>query len=511
MEGFPWWTEKQRKLAEEVNIVVDETILPLAEKCSWRKEYPWVGVREVAKRGWFGALIPAEYGGRGEEWGVTGMCIILEELARAGEAFTPMAVTIQGGLSQLLHHGNEEQRQRWLPRIAKGELLASITITEPYAGSDAAAIETIATREGDVYVVNGKKRFQTGAAVADLYMTYVKTSDQPEDRAKYRHLTGLIIEKGTPGFTIEKVNDLMGFEGVYNCCLNFDNVRVPAANRLGEEGDGWMVMMSGLNLERIVGAATFLGLMREPLRYAVQHLERRVQFGQPLINVTTNQFKVADMISRLLMARLITYHTAHLLDLGKDTPLEAATAKLFSSESLLQSAVEAIQCMGGNGVTKYYPVERIMQHAKVTQIYQGTNEIMKVIIFRQGLRSMVNDLKVPFRAIDDELKVPMPLGKAPPLKTASSEEDLLAVLAEEYRVNTGLHMTKEDIKERLDISDEDFNKYLISLEEKGLINLFRDRRGTITLARATFIGLAKANPLEYYKYTPSWVNEEDIF
>ena len=183
----------------------------------------------------------------------------------------------------------------------------------------------------------------------------------------------------------------------------------------------------------------------------------------------------------------------------------------LNSESELQSAIEAIQCMGGNGATRYYPVERIMRDAKIYQIAAGTNEVMRLVIFRQGLRSMMSDLKVPPRAIHHELKVPMPLGKTPPPKSVSGEEDVLEVLANNYRVNPGLHMTMDDIKEQLDIGDEDLSQYLLSLQGKGLTNLFRDKRGTITLARATYDGLARANPLEYYKYIPSWADEKDLF
>ncbi len=511
MEYFPWWNEAQRKLADEVKVVTDELLIPLCERCAWKKEFPWEAVKEIAKRGWLGAQIPAKYGGRAEEWGVTGACILLEEVGRAGELYNPLATTMIGGIHQIIHDGTDEQKERWLPRIAKGELLGSITMTEPYAGSDVAGIETTGIRDGDVYVIDGKKRFQTSAAAADVYMAYVKTSDSPEDVAKYRHLTALVIEKGTPGFTVEKVNDLMGYDGIYNCYLNFSNARVPVANRLGEEGNGWRVMMSGLNVERICSAASPLGAMREAIRYAVQHLQRRVQFRAPTGDIATNQFKVADMVWRLNLARLITYYAAYCVDLGRETPVEAAMAKMFNTESCLQTAIEAIQCMGGNGATRFYPVERIMRDAKLNQIAAGTSEVLRLLIYRQGLRSMMTDLKVPPRFIDDELGVPMPVGKPLPRKVVSSEDDVLVVLAENYRINPGLHMTMEDIKELLDVSDEDLNKHLLSLEEKGLIGLYRDRRGAIVLGRATYKGLDKAHTPEYYKYIPPWVNHEDMF
>ena len=511
MQYFPWWNEAQRKLADEAKQVVDEILIPMGEKCAWKKEYPWEATKEIAKRGWFGPLIPEEYGGRRKEWGVTGACIIAEEIGRAGEVSGPWGTTIMGGIDHILHAGTEEQKRRWLPRMAKGELLGCITMTEPFAGSDIAAAEISAVRKDDVYVVNGRKRFQTGSAAADIYMTFVKTSNKPEDVRRHRHLTGLVIEKGMPGFTVERVNDLMGFDGIYNCYLNYDNVQVPVANRIGEEGDGWRVMMSGLNTERAIASATVLGPMRELLRYSVQHLQRRVQFGQLTGDVGVNQAKIADMMANLTLARLNSYYTAYLSDLGQEIPVAAASAKLFSVPAALQGAIDAIQIMGGNGVTRYYPVERIFRDQKLTQIAAGTDEILRLVVYRMALVDMADDLKVPRRVIDDELKVPMPLGKAPPPVTPASEDDVLKVLAEDYRVNPGLHMSMADLKEQLDVSDEDLNKYLLSLEEKGLANLFRDRRGVVSLARATNDGLAKAHPPEYYRYIPAWVNQKDMF
>lgn len=511
MEHFPWWNESQKKLAEEAKRVVDEVLIPICERHAWKKQFPWGGVKEIAKQGWFGAQIPAKYGGRAEEWGVTGASIILEEVGRAAELGSPLGTTMFGGVHQLIHDGTEDQRQRWLPRIAKGELLGAITMTEPYAGSDIAGIETNAVRDGDFYIINGKKRFQTCMAAANVYMTYVRTSKNPDDRAKYHHLTGLVIEKGTPGFAVEKINDLMAYDGVYNGYLSFNNARVPVGNRLGEEGDGWRVMMSGLNVERVLNAAPALGGMREAMRYAVQHLQRRIQFNAPTGDITTNQFKIADMIWKLDIARLITYYAAYCADLGKEIPVEAAIAKMFNLDRGLETAIEAIQVMGGNGTTKFYPVERIMRDMKVNQIAAGTSEVLKLLIYRQGLRGMMPDLKVPPRAIDEELKVPMPLGKPLPKKTVSSDTDVLKVLAENYRINPGLHMTMDDIEERLDVTDAELSKHLLSLEKKELVGLYRDKRGMVALARVTYEGLSKANPPDYYRYIPSWVDKKDMF
>ncbi|MDD4859692.1 MAG: acyl-CoA/acyl-ACP dehydrogenase, partial [Dehalococcoidales bacterium] len=498
-------------LAEDAKKVTDELLIPSAERSAWKKEYPWEAVKIMAKQGWFGAQIPKKYGGHAEEWGVTGAAIILEEAARAGELTIPLGPTMFGGVHQILHDGTEEQRQRLLPKIATGERMGAITMTEPYAGSDIAAIETTAVRDGDFYIVNGKKRFQTNIATAEVYMTYVKTSEKPEDRTKYRHLSALIIEKGMPGFSIEKVNELMGYDGAYNGYLNFTNCKVPVANRLSEEGEGWRVMMSGLNVERVLNAAPALGQIREAIRYALQHIQRRVQFRAPTGDIATNQFKIADMIWKLRMSRLMTYYSAYCCDLGQDVPIEAAISKMFTVDEGMNIAVEAVQAMGGNGATKFYPVERILRDMKVNQIAAGTSEVLRLLIYRMGTKSMQADLKVPQRVIDPELKVPMPVGKPLPKKKVASENDVLTILAENYRVNPGLHMTMEDLKEFLDVSDADLNKYLLSLEQKNFAALYRDKKGATAMARVTLVGLAKANPPEYYKYMPSWIGKKDMF
>jgi hypothetical protein len=306
------------------------------------------------------------------------------------------------------------------------------------------------------------------------------------------------------------VNEMMAMDGMYNCYLNFENVRVPVANRLGEESDGWRILTSGLNAERVLNAAPPLGLMRESLRYAMQHLERRIQFGATTGDIVSNQMKVADMIWKLKIGRLATYYAAYLADMGKEIPVEAAAAKLFTSDRGFETAVDAIQLMGGNGATKLYPAERIMRSQKVRQIAAGTSEILKILLYRMGTKALAPDIKAPIRVMDEELKIPISAGKPVPKKKVDNEGDVLALLAENYCVNPGLNMTPADMKEQLDISDEDLNKHLLSLEKQGLAALHRDKRG-IALARASYSGLAKAHPPEYYRYIPDWASPQDIF
>ncbi|MBU2551719.1 MAG: acyl-CoA dehydrogenase, partial [Proteobacteria bacterium] len=412
---------------------------------------------------------------------------------------------------QILHDGNDQQKQRWLPRLAKGELLGSITMTEPYAGSDIAGIETTAVRDGDFYIVNGIKRFQTAASAADLYMAYFKTSEDPGDRKAYQHLTGMIVEKGSPGFSVERINDWLGSEGMYNCYLRFDDARVPADNVIGGEGLGWQVMMRGLNIERVLSAAGPLGAMREAMRYARQHLERRIQFGQTTGSIPVNQHKLANMYSQYQMARLLIYYTAYCADLGREVPIEAALSKLYCSEAGLDLALEAIQCMGGNGVMNIYPVERIMRDMKLNQIAAGTSEVLRLLIYRMGSRLFAEGLRPPVRVIDEELDLPLPAGRAPAPLPVSSEMDVLKVLAENYRVNPGLHMTVDEVGQFLDVGREDLLKYLDTLEQQGLAGQWRNRKGQVELVKPTLVGIKKANPPEYYRHIPDWVPESDIF
>jgi len=398
-----------------------------------------------------------------------------------------------------------------LPKVAKGELLGAVCITEPNVGSDAAGIETTATREGDEYIVNGKKRFISNAGVANNYLVYVKTSDRPEDKAKYKHLSALIIEKGTPGFSVERINELSGWLGFPNGYLDFDNVRVPVENRLAKEGDGWKILMDGLNFERTVYSAQILGPTREALRYAVAHSQRRIQFGMPTIDFEINQFKIADMIAKLRTARLLVYHAAHLMDMKEEAILEATNAKLYASEAFEEVIRDAVQVMGGDGWTKFYPVESISRDAKVNTIAAGTNEVMRIVLYRQGLRALRGELKMPLRRIHEKLGVPISTIK--PLTIPKvNEKTVLILLAEDYRANPGIYMSREDMKAWLaGVSDDQLDKVLTSLEAKGFVKLYKDGRGTIALAKATYKGLKEAKPLEHYRWFPDWINKKLLF
>ena len=506
MESYPWWTEEQKKFEQEM-VAFAEEVLPRDEETRWRREFPWDIFEKIAKKGYSGAGVPKEYGGFG--LGATGACIAAEALNRMPGTGRAFVGNMLGGLRQIIEFGTEEQKKRFLPKIVKGEI-GAIVITEPFVGTDASAIEMTARREGDGYVLNGKKRFIVSAGVASRYMVYARTSDDPEAKKNYRHLTGFIVEKGMKGFKVEKINEIIGFDNIQNGVLNFDEVAVPVENRIGKEGEGWRVMTAGLNFERTLICASTLGWMRELLRNTIPYAQRRIQFGRPTIDFTNNQFKIADLISKVKIARLLTYYTAYLWDLGWDITLESNIAKIYNCEGVMQASLDAIQVIGGDGVTPFYPLEAVMKVAKVENIAGGTMEACRLVIYRTGLRQMADEFKMPHRIIHEELGVPISMTGKPEKEKGIDEEKLLKVMAEDYRINPGLYMSREDIKEYFDVDDSKLDETLLSLERKGLIKLFKDKKG-IALSKATYEGLNKANPFEHYQWYPSWVKKENIF
>jgi alkylation response protein AidB-like acyl-CoA dehydrogenase len=509
MESFSWWSDEQKNLMTDAKAFADEN-LPRGEEVLWTRRFPKDLLNHVAEKGWFGAVIPEQYGGMNA--GVTGVAIVAEELSRVGSALgEAYSVSMFGGVEQLLAFGTDDQKKKWLPRIARGKVIGAVCITEPFVGSDAAAIETTARREQYYFLLNGKKRFITNAGLADIYVVYAKTSEKPEDKSRYQHLTAFLLEKGTKGFSVEKINELGGWLSLPNGILDFTEVKVPADNIIGKEGEGWKVMMAGLNFERTVYSSGMLGPIRESIRYATTYAQRRMQFGRPTIDIPTNQFKIADMLAGLYTARLLVYHAAYLLDQHKDAMVEAATAKLFTSEAYEKLISDAIQVMGGDGWTRFYPVESYLRDAKVNQIGAGTNDIMKLVIFRGGLKTLGKDLKMLRREKHEKLGIPTSTTK-PLQKLETNENNVLKTLAQDYHVNPGLFMNREDLKERLkNPEDQKLDQLLLALEEKSLIRVYRDSHGTIALAKATYKGLREAGPLENYKWYPDWLSKEFIF
>lgn len=506
MDTYPWWTDEHRAFHEEVHAFVEE-LMPRDAESRWKREFPWDIFERIGEKGYTGAGIPKEYGGMG--LGATGACIAAEAFHRMPGPGRVFVGNMLGGLRQILEFGTKEQKKRFLPRIAQGEI-GAIVITEPFAGTDAAAQVMTARREGDVYLLNGKKRYIVSAGLADRYMVYARTSERPDDKKAYRHLTAFVVEKGAPGFTVEKINEIMGFENIQNGVLDFKDVPVSANRVLGGEGQGWRVMTAGLNFERTLICAQTAGWMGEILRNTVPYAQRRVQFQRPTIGFVNNQFKIADLVSRVKIARLLAYYTAYLWDLGWDISLDSNVAKVYNCEAAVASSLDAIQVMGGDGLTPFYPLSAFMSVAKVENIAGGTMEACRMVIQRTAMKQMADELKMPRRVIHEELGVPVPATGQPEREDRVEEESLLKVLAEDYRVNPGLHMSRDDLRCRFDVTDDELDGVLLALEEKGLAQLNRDKKG-IALAKATYDGLNRAFPQEHYTWFPSWATEDRIF
>lgn len=508
MDFFPWWSDEQKKLQKDVRDLMEQ-LAPREMETRWTREFPFDIYEKIGQSGFTAAAIPKEYGGLG--LGCTGACIVAEEIHTFSPGVGRIVVgNMMGGLRQLLEFGTEEQKQKFLPGIAKGEI-GCVGITEVTAGTDASGMELEAKPEGDKYIFNGKKRFIVGAGVAKRYFVYARTSNKPEDIAKHRHLTAFIIEKGTPGFSTEKINEILGFENVQNGSLDFDNVVVPAANRIGAEGEGWKVLMEGLNFERTLISASASGWQRTLLQYSVPYSQRRMQFGRPTIDLPGNQTKIADIIMRLKMTRLSVYYTAYLWDLGKDVTIESSMAKAVGAENTMASSMDATQVMAGDGVNRFYPIQNIFEVAKTDYIAGGTLEACRLVVFRAGLKLMAEDMQMPRRVVSERLGVPVPAAKPVEKKLELNEKNVLAVLADDYRVNQGLHMTLGDIKEYVAANDAELVGVLESLEKQGLIMAYRTKRGGLQLAKANYAGLKKAYPKEYYRWTPDFITEDRKF
>ncbi|MBN1106201.1 MAG: acyl-CoA/acyl-ACP dehydrogenase, partial [Deltaproteobacteria bacterium] len=243
MEVYPWWTEEQKAFDQEVRAFAEE-VMPRDQESRWKREFPRDIFDRIGEKRYTGAGVPKEYGGLG--LGATGACIAAEAFNRMPGTGRVFVGNMLGGLRQIIEFGAEEQKNRFLPRIARGEI-GAIVITEPFAGTDASAMEMTAARDGDAYLLNGKKRYIVSAGLADRYMVYARTNEDPEAKKRYQHLTAFVVEKGARGFSVEKINEIAGFENIQNGVLDFENVRVPAENRIGQEGEGWRVMTAGLN------------------------------------------------------------------------------------------------------------------------------------------------------------------------------------------------------------------------------------------------------------------------
>jgi alkylation response protein AidB-like acyl-CoA dehydrogenase len=315
---------------------------------------------------------------------------VIEELcaACASTGLVP-DVNISLGAEPILMFGSEEQQQRWLPQMASGEKLGALAITEPGAGSDAAGIKTTAVRDGDSYIINGSKTFITLGGLAETYVTSTVTNS--ELAGKHKHMSVFVVEKGTPGLSFSQPFHKMGITASPTVQVFYDNVRVPAANMIAQEGDGFKIIMDTLDGGRVGVAAQAVGIARSALEDCVEYAQGRKQFGSRITDFEGIQFMLADMATAIDAARLLTLRAAFLREKGIPCARESSMAKLFAGDIAMQVTTDALQIFGGYGYMKEYPAERHMRDAKITQIYEGTQQVQRLVVARNILKAMKKD------------------------------------------------------------------------------------------------------------------------
>ncbi len=376
-------SEEQQMLKETVSRIAREQIAPGAAERDEKAEFPWDMVALLRENALFGADYPEAFGG--SEMGLLSFCLIVEEIAKACASTSVILLVHELGTTPIMLAGNDEQKQRYFPKLATGEHLVAFGLTEPNAGSDVSGLKTKAVRDGDHYVLNGTKMFISHADVADVVCIAARTdATVPGPKG-----TGIfIVEKGTPGFAIGKHENKMGVRGSSTVEIILEDVRVPAENLLGGEGLGFPILMKTLDLTRIPVAAQAVGIGQGALDYAVSYTKDRTQFGKPLFSFQGLQWMMADMATQVEAARQLTYKAASVFEkfpknldrLPKEAVRQSAMAKLFAGETAMKVTTDAVQLLGGYGFVKEYPVERMMRDAKITQIYEGTSQIQKVVI-----------------------------------------------------------------------------------------------------------------------------------
>jgi butyryl-CoA dehydrogenase len=377
-------TEEQMMIRELSRQIAEEKIRPRAQEYDEKEEFPWDIVKVLSESDLFGIYLPQEYGGTGG--GALDLCICVEELSRAcGGTALVLAATALGTYPILLF-GNEEQKKKYLPDIAKGKKLVAFALTEAQAGSDAAGLQTTARKEGDHYVLNGVKQWITNGGEADIYSVLAVT-----DRSKgARGFSAFIVEKGTPGFEFGKKEKKLGIRASATRELIFTDCKIPKENVLGREGMGFIVAMKTFDNSRPGVAAQAVGIAQGALDLALEYSKQRVQFGKSISSFQGIQFMFADMATQVEAARALVYSVARMIDKGeKNVSKVSAMAKLFASDVAMRVTTDAVQIYGGYGYMRDYPVEKYMRDAKITQIYEGTNQIQREIIALELIRESI--------------------------------------------------------------------------------------------------------------------------
>jgi len=378
MTNLFYLSDEQRAVRDLAREIARERIAPLAAHVDETGEYPHEQIAVLGKQGLMGLHIPEEYGGSAA--GSLAFCLAAEEVAWACAATSTIFLVANLGGYPIIFAGSETQKRRYLPRIAAGEITAAFSLSEAGSGSDAAALTCSAVRKGDRYVVNGSKMWVTNGSHAGVITVFVTT-----DRAKRaKGVTALLVEPGVKGFTVGKPEKKLGIHGSPTVALHFTDCEIPVENRLGEEGGGFPIALRTLQQSRPTIGAQAVGIAQAALDAACAYARERRAFDQPIAAFQGIQFMLADMAVATHASRLTVHHAAALIDRGEtDTAMEASIAKCLASDTAMKVATDAVQILGGYGYTRDFPVERYMRDAKVTQIYEGTNQIQRMIIAQQ--------------------------------------------------------------------------------------------------------------------------------
>ena len=372
--------DDQRMIRDLARKIARERIAPHAAHYDETETYPEESMRAILESGLFGIWVPEEYGG--SAMGCLALSLVTEEIAAACAATATQYLDQPLGGLPILLAGTEEQKKKYLPRLATGELLSAYSLSEPGAGSDAAGLRTTAVRRGGHYILNGSKQWCTNGDHADV-VTVFATVD-PAKRAK--GVTAFLVERGTPGFSVGKKEKKMGIRASPTVALHFTECAVPAAQRLGAEGEGFRIAMRTLDVTRPATGAMAVGIGQAALDAAVGYAHERRQFGRPIGAFQGVQFMLADMAMQVHAARLMVHHAARQLDAGiTGNTYEASMAKCWAGDAAVKAAIDAVQVFGGYGYTREFPVERYMRDAKIMQIYEGTSQIQRLIIAKELL------------------------------------------------------------------------------------------------------------------------------
>jgi alkylation response protein AidB-like acyl-CoA dehydrogenase len=376
-------SDEQREIRDLVRSLARERIAPRAAEIDKSAKFPWDVVELFREHELFGILFDEEYGGLGASALLT--LVAIEEVSKVC-ATSGLIIAVQelGSLALKLA-GTDEQKDRWLPRLASGEWLGAYALTEPGSGSDSAAMRTEARREGDEYVLNGSKRFITNAGVAELYTVFAKT----DPSAGHSGISAFVVEASAPGFEVGRIEPKMGIKGSTTGEVFYNDCRIPANNLLGEEGEGFKIAMRILDRSRPGIGAQGLGLAQGATDYALEYAKGRETMGKPIAEHQLVAATLADMETKCEAARGLLYKCGQLIDEGADGPeltKISAMAKLYCTDVAMEVTTDAVQVLGGYGYIQEYPVERMMRDAKITQIYEGTNQIQRLVIAREMLK-----------------------------------------------------------------------------------------------------------------------------